>query len=107
MVALGGLRFDHHFALQYLFFRRTDFGVANHAAFQEQVARCGANPGINGDWRIPFSCPGNHTTHAFKLSMHVLHRLHGLIKQFAESIRYHFGAGVLNQVGFTRLGDQR
>ena len=75
----------------------------NHAAFQEQVARCGAYPGINGDWRIPVLSAA--ITRRMRLSCRCNVRTVSSVHQTVrgKSIRYHFGAGVLNQVGFTRL----
>ena len=107
VMALGGFRLDHHFALQYLFFRRADFGIPDHAAFQQQVARRGADPGVDRYRRVTFPCPGNNPAHTLKLLVHVLHRFHWLSEQFAERIGDHFRARVLNQVGFTCLGNQR
>ncbi|MNV54866.1 hypothetical protein D3C71_1470800 [compost metagenome] len=36
-----------------------------------------------------------------------MHRFDGFCEQFTESIRDRLGTGILNQVGFTSLGDQR
>ncbi len=107
MMTLGRFRLDHHFPLQYLFFRRADFSVTDHAAFQQQVARRRADPGVDRHRRIALPGPGDDPAHALKLLVHVLHRFHRFGKQFAKGISDHFRSGVLNEVGFACLGNQR
>ena len=107
VMTLGRFRLDHHFPLEHLFFRRADFGVADHAALKQQITRCGPDPGVDRHRGIAFPGPGNHPTHSLKLLMHVLHRLYRLGKQLAECISDRFRAGVLDKIGFARLGNQR
>ena len=46
MVTFRGLDFHHRFSLQHLLFRGADFGIADHATLQQQIARCRPSPGI-------------------------------------------------------------
>ena len=107
MMAFRRCRFDNHFAAQDFFFRRTDFGVAHHAAFEQQIPCCRPHPAIDGDWCFTFTRPGNHPAHPLHLSMHILNGFYGLIEQFAERVGNQFGSRILDQIRFTRLGNQR
>ena len=106
MVTFRRLGFHHHFPLQHLLFGGADFGITDHATFEQQVARRRANPGIDGDWRIAFAGPGDDPAHAFELFMHVLNGGNGGGKQLPEGPGDRLGARVLDQIGFTGLGDQ-
>ena len=107
MVTFSGFHLHHRLALQDLFFYSTDFGIADHTTFQQQVARRRAGPAVYRHWRITLTGPGNHTAHPLQLFMDVLHRFNRRIKQLAESIGNQFRSGVLNKIGFARLRDER
>ena len=106
-MSLGRFHLHDGLALQHFLFRHADFGVANHAALQQQIARRRTGPGVKGYGRFTFAGPGNDATHPLKLFMYVLRGFDGRFKQLAEGVGDQLRVSVLNQVCFTGLGDQR
>ncbi|MNQ95423.1 hypothetical protein D3C85_1109800 [compost metagenome] len=107
MMTLCRLGLDNHFATQDFFFGCADFGIADHPAFKQQVARRRSDPAIKGDGRFALTRPGNHPAHSLQLFMDILHRFNRFLEQLTKRLSDRFRASVLNKIGFARLGNQR
>ncbi|CCJ91002.1 hypothetical protein BN132_2930 [Cronobacter turicensis 564] len=107
VVTLRRRGFNHHFISQHIVFHRADFRVGDHAALEQQVTRGRADPGVNRHRRVMLAGPGEHAADELQATVHIGGGFHRLDKQLAVFRRYRLRTGVLDEIGFAGLGNER